>query len=227
MRLLLYSALTLLLTGCGGFRGGIQSVPYVNTPESLITPPHPSWSHEVTLPEVTLKLSFNNALQTYNYEVMLFIIPTSFNFFDTFRTREIDALELSFQVIAREAPVILDPRELVLTVNGRDVRPTSVRVNNPERERQILEAYRVARRQAPQGQAPAIPRATEWQDTIETPITLSPQEQSPRFIVTFPLPLLSPDTEFALNINPAILGLRALESPLIRFHSTPWSEGYS
>lgn len=227
MRFVLYLAFTMLLTGCGGFRGGIQSVPYVNAPESLSKPPHPSWLHEIILPEVTLKLSLNNVLQTYNYEVMLFIIPTYFNFFDTFRTRDVDALELSFQVITHESSVVFDPRELVLTVQGREVRPTSVRVNNPERERQLLEAYRVARRHAPQDQPPVLPRAAEWQDPITSSLSLHPTKQSPRYIVTFPLPLLSPETEFTLNITPAVLSPKGFASPLIHFRSAPWSEGYS
>lgn len=227
MKLLFYVVLTLLLTSCGGFRGGIQSVPYVDRPDSLIKPLHPSWPHEITLPEVTLKLSFNNVLQTYNYEVMLYVIPTYFNFFDTFRTRDSAALELSFQVIAHESALILDPRQLVLTIDGRDVRPNSVRVNNPDRERQILEAYRVARRQAPQGQTTAIPHASEWHDTITSSVVLHPTEQSRRFVVTFPLPLVSPKTELTLNINPAVLNHPRIEFPLIHFQSTRWSEGYS
>jgi hypothetical protein len=227
MRLLPCLIAVSLLAGCGGFRSGIQSIPYIDAPEPHIEPSHPSWPHEIVLPEFILKLSLNNVLRTYQYEVMLFFVPTYFNFWDEFRNRDATALELTFQVVAHDSPLTLNPHELSLTVDGREVRPNSVRVNNPERERQVLNTYIKARRQAPQGQALTIPHPSEWQDAIDTPISLSPKEKSPRFIVTFPLPLLSPDKELVLDISRAIPDTRSSNVPPIRFQSKPWSEGYS
>jgi hypothetical protein len=227
MWLFLSLLVILLLTGCGGFRGGLQSVPHIDSPNPHAEESLPSWPHHIALPLLTLKLSLNNVLRTYQYEVMLFFIPTYFNFWDEFTHRDAQALELSFQVIANDSSITLDPRELVLTVDGRRVRPSSVRINNPTREREILDAYIAARRQAPAGQAPPIPRASDWQDTITEPVAVSPKAQSPRFIVTFPLPLLSPEKEVVLNINHAVLGPKGFNAPPIRFQPKSWSEGYS
>jgi hypothetical protein len=227
MRFLPYLIAVSLLAGCGGFRGGIQSVPYLDDAEPHLEPSHPSWPHEIVLPDFTLRLSLNNVLRTYQYEVMLFVIPIYFNFFDEFRNRDAHALELLFQVVAHDSPLTLDCRELRLTIDGREVRPSSVRVNNPERERQVLDTYIKARRQAPQGQAPAIPHASEWQDVIDAPISFSPKEKSPRFIVTFPHPLLSPEKELLLDISRAISDAKGSNTTPIRFKPKPWSEGYS
>jgi hypothetical protein len=59
----------LLLSGCGGFRGGVESVPYVGTHEPQENPSHPTWFHEVVLPDLMLRLWLNNSVQTYQYEV--------------------------------------------------------------------------------------------------------------------------------------------------------------
>lgn len=216
-----------VLAGCGGFRGGIQSVPYVGEPPTQGQPAHPTWPHTLVLPGVTVELSFNNALRTYQYEVMLFVIPTYLNFWDEFRNREAEALELTLQLEARDAAMVVDLRQLVLMVDGQEVRPNGVWVNNPERERRVIEDFVKARREAPKNQPPETPRAAEWRDTITDPLPIASGERSPRFIVIFPLPLLSPEKDILLNMGPAIVEPRNLELPLIRFRSTPWSDAYS
>jgi hypothetical protein len=108
--------MVVLLTGCGGFCGGIESVAYVgeSAPQGQLA--HPSWPHKVTLPGLTVEVSLNNALRTYQYEVMLYVIPTYLNFWDEYRHRDADALELSLLVTAQETPLTLDLHQLVLTV---------------------------------------------------------------------------------------------------------------
>jgi hypothetical protein len=215
------------LSGCGGFRGGIESVPYVGTAALQETTAHPAWPHEVTLPDLTLRLSLNNAVQTYQYEVMLFIIPTYLNFWDEFRNRNAEALELTVQVSARNAAVTFDPRQLILTVDGKEVQPRGVWVNNRERERQVIDDFVKANRQALPNQLPVTPHASEWRDVVTDPVALRPMDQSPRYIVIFPLPLLSPERDLALDINRALLEPRRATIPPIHFKSMPWSEGYS
>jgi len=217
----------MLLCGCGGFRGGIESVPYVGGPIPQENSSHPSWLHEIVLPEVTLQLSLNNAIRTYQYEVMLYVIPIYLNFWDEFRNQHADALELSLQLTAHDSPVLADPRQLMLIVDGQEVRPNGVWINNREREREVIDAFVKARRQSPPDQSPTIPHASEWRDAVTDPVRLGPREQSPYYIVTFPLPLLSPEKNLTLNINHAILEPRRSRLPLIRFKSMRWSEGYS
>lgn len=219
--------MVVLLTGCGGFRGGIESVPYVGEATQQEHSSHSSWPHEIVLQEFTLQLSLNNAVRTYQYEVMLYVIPTYLNFWNEFRNREADSLELSLQLTARDSSVVIDPRQLVLTVDGREVRPSGAWVNNRERERQAIDAFVKARKQAPADQPRMIPRSSAWRDAGIDPVALRPGAQSPRFIVNFPLPLLSPEKNLALNINHAILEPKGSHIPLIYFKSMPWSEGYS
>ncbi|HXV69313.1 MAG TPA: hypothetical protein VD738_10345 [Nitrospira sp.] len=227
MKLLPYIFILMWLSGCGGFRGGIESVAYIGGTPPQAGQSHPSWPQEITLPGFTLFLSLNNAVRTYQYEVMLFIIPTYLNFMDEFRNRDAESLELIVQLAAHDFPVTVDPRQLVLTVDGQEVRPSGVWVNNVERERQRLDTYVAARRQAPAGQPPPLPRASEWRDAITDSITVLQGKKSPRFIVNFPLPLVTPEKHLVLNLSPAIVGSAPSHVPPIHFKSMRWSEGYS
>jgi len=222
---LAYAVVLMLVSGCGGFRGGIESVPYVGAAQAGEHTSHPSWPHEIALPDVTLRLSLNNAVQTYRYEVMLYVIPTYVNLWEEFRNRDAEALELSLQVIARASSLTFDPRELVLTMDGRDLRPSGVWVSNLERERQVLDAFVRARRRS--DPPPPVPRATEWRDAVKSPVTLRSGEASPRFIVTYPVPLVSPEKDLSLDVAPAIVGTAPSGLPRIHFKPTRWSEGYS
>jgi hypothetical protein len=226
-RLLFSTIVLILLSGCGGFRGGIESVPYVGTAAQQESTAHPAWPHEVTLSDLTFRLSLNNSVQTYQYEVMLYFIPTYLNFWDEFRSRDAEALELTVQVTARGGPITFDPRQLILTVDGEEIQPNGVWVINPERERQVIEDFVKARRQALPNQLPVTPHAVEWRDAVTDPVALHPTDQSPRYIVTFPLPLLSPEEDLALDINRALLEPRRSKIPPIHFKSMSWSEGYS
>ena len=227
MRPLVHLLLLLTLAGCGGFRGGIESVPYVGEQEPQEASTYRPGPHEITLPGLTVRLSLNNTLRTYQYEVMLFIVPTYLNFWDEFQHRDAESLELALQFIALESGVTIDPLQFVLTVDNKDFRPTGVWVNNLERERQAIDAYVKARREAPADQPPPIPRSSDWRDAVTTPVTMRPGEQSPRFLVTFPVPLPSPEKTLSLDLTPALGASMRFVKPVIRFKPMRWSEGYS
>ena len=217
----------LMLSGCGGFRGGIESVPYVGDDEPQQTSTNRSWPHEINLPGLTLYLSLNNTVQSYQYEVMLYIIPTYLNFWDEFQHGDAENVELTLQMTPHESSISIDPRKLVLTVDDREFRPIAVWVNNLERERQVIDAYVKARRQAPPDQPPSIPSSSEWRDSVMAPVIIRPREKSPRFIVTFPAQLPSPERTLSLNLDTAIIEPLSFDIPLIRFKPMHWSEGYS
>lgn len=93
-----FTLVFLMLSACGGFRGGIQSVPYVEGVEPQQTATNRSLSHEITLPSLTVHLSLNNTVRTYQYEVMLYLIPTYLNFWDEFQHRDAENVELTLQI---------------------------------------------------------------------------------------------------------------------------------
>jgi len=220
-----YLLALLLLSGCGGFRGGIESVPYVGDIKPQQTSTHQP--HEITLPGLTFHLSLNNTVRTYQYEVMLFIIPIYLNFWDEFQHRDAESLELTLQITAHDSDVTIDPRQLVLTVDGKEFSTSAVWVNNLERERQVIDAYVKARFQSQTNHPPSVPRSSEWRDAVTTSVTLLPGEQSPRFIVQFPVPLPSPTSMLSLEINQALINFSHSPLPVIQFKSLPWAEGYS
>lgn len=222
-----YVLVLLLLSGCGGFRGGIESVPYIDESESQQIRAHHSWPHEVILPGFTVHLSLNNTVRTYQYEVMLYIIPTYVNLWDEFQHRDAESLELTLQITAHDSGVTIDPRQVILHVDDKDFRSTAVWVNNLARERQVIDAYVKAHNQSPRDHPPPIPRSSEWRDAVTAPVTVRRGEESPRFLVTFPVPLLSPERTLSLDLTPAISEPPLSGFPLIRFKLMRWSEGYS
>lgn len=217
----------LLLSGCGGFRGGIESVPSISETTIQGELSRPSWGHDIELSDFSLTLSLNNAVQTYQYEVMLFFIPTYFNFAENFRNRQADSLELTLQLTPGDSSITFDPRHLRLIVEGHEVRPSQVWVNNREKERQAFEAYAKARGQTPSNQALPFPQASAWRETIADAITVRPGDKSPLLYMAFPLPLLSPETGLVLDLSQSIIGPARNPVALIRFKPVCWSEGYS
>lgn len=213
----------------GGFRGGIESVPYAGDIEPQQTSTNRTWPHEIILPGLTAHLSLNNTIRTYQYEVMLYVLPTYLNFSDEFQHRDAESLELTLQITAHNSGVTIDPRRLILAVDDKEFRPTAVWVNNLQRERQVIDAYVTARRQASPDQSLPIPRSSEWRDAVTALVTIRPGEKSPRFVVTFsaPLPSPSPDRALSLNLIPAISEPILFDKSLIRFKPLRWSEGYS
>lgn len=223
----IYFLALLLLSGCGGFRGGIESVPYVGDIEPQQTSTYRTWLHEITFPGLTAHLSLNNTIRIYQYEVMLYIIPTYLNLREEFHHRDAESLEINLQITAHDSGVTIDPRQLVLAVDDKEFRPTAVWVNNRERERQIIDAFVKNRRQAPPDQPPPIPRSSEWHDVVTAPVLVGPGEKSPRFIVMCPVPRPSPERTLSLNLSPAIGVPQPFDMPLIRFKPMRWAEGYS
>jgi hypothetical protein len=227
MRYPVYVLAMVLLSGCGGFRGGIESVPYIggqDPPESSVNHRLP---HELRFADLTLQLSLNNAVRTYQYEVMLFVIPTYLDLWDTFERQDAEHFEITLQVTAHESAVVVDPQHILLTIDDEEVRPAGVWVNNPERERQVIETYVLARRLAPVDHPPAVPRSSEWRDAVTVPVMVRPGESSPRFIVTFPVSLPSPERTLSLDLTRSIIAPTLPEKPVIRFKALRWSEGYS
>ena len=227
MRFYAYLLALLLLSGCGGFRGGIESVPYVGEAVPLGSASLRTALREIPLSGMTVAVSLNNGLQTYQYEVMLYVIPTYLNFRDEFQHRDAKNLELTLQITAHNSGVTIDPRQLVLAVDGKELRPTAIWVNNREQERQVIDTYVAARQQAPSDHPPPVPRAAEWRTRVTAPAMVLPHEKSPRFIVVLPLQLVPPQRELSLNVNPAIVEPAGSDHSLIRFMPQRWSEGYS
>jgi hypothetical protein len=222
-----YVLVLLLLSGCGGFRGGIESVPYVDENKPHQISAQRSWLHEIILPGFTVHLSLNNTVRTYQYEVMLYIIPTYVNLWDEFQHQDAEALELTLQITAHDLDLTIDARQLILTLDDKKFRPTAVWVHNQERERRVIEAYVKARHQSPADHPLPIPHSSEWRDAVMAPVTVRRGEESPRFLVTFPVPLPSPERTLSLDLTPASAESPRSGFPLIRFKLMRWSEGYS
>jgi hypothetical protein len=222
-----YMLVLLLLSGCGGFRGGIESVPYVGGVEPQQNSPTHSWPHEIRLPGLTLHLSLNNTVRTYQYEVMLYVIPTYLNLSNEFQHHDAENFEIALQATAHDSAITIDPRQLVLTMDDKEFYPVAVWVNNMERERQVIDAYLKARHQTAPDTPPQPPRSSEWRDAITAPVTILPGEKSSRFIVMFPVPTPSPERTLSLNLGPAIGESMPPDKSHIRFKPMRWSEGYS
>lgn len=114
------------LSGCAGFRGGWQSVPYVGeVPPQLPpaeTPAEAQDRSQVALPGLRLGVDLNNRLRTYDTQVMLFIVPVSIDP----RERYMQDLRPGItRVTLRIEPLmpgfVLQATRARLTVGGRSV----------------------------------------------------------------------------------------------------------
>jgi len=114
----------LLLSGCAGFRGGWESMPYVGE-----VPPEPSTARsthesvarrELRLPGVTLNVHLRNADRDWDTQVVLFVVPVMIDP----RTERHDVLvpgmtQVGLSVSALAAPAVLQARQARLVVDGR------------------------------------------------------------------------------------------------------------
>lgn len=118
-------ALTVLVaSGCAGFRGGVFSAPYAGDHEPDMkapSTPYERWQRQtLQFPGVKLEVSLNNLRQAYNYEVMLFVIPTHLELGDGQKGPIERPLEVSLTIIPSVQGFTFDPRKVRVSIDGRN-----------------------------------------------------------------------------------------------------------
>jgi hypothetical protein len=121
-----YSVLILMILlitlGCGGWRSGVKSQPYVGTP-----PPEPVTPADIVrLPGVELSILLNNSIQTSDIAVMAFAVPIHYDPIDHQRFKKDDKLEVSLDITPSEENFTFDPFASIVTVDGNSYNPVAI-----------------------------------------------------------------------------------------------------
>lgn len=109
----------LLLCGCAGTRSGLMSYPYVGSPPPLSTIDSRNATEVLAFPGVKVKVTLNNAVQTLDTQVMLFVVPTSIDLRDRTLGNQSTGLRAYLGITPESGDFILKPGKAVVRVNGR------------------------------------------------------------------------------------------------------------
>ncbi len=115
----------LFLNACAGFRGGEFSAPYVGDAgppaETPSTPYERGQMQKLELPGLRLDVSLNNRIRTYDYGVMLFVIPMYVDFSDGRDPAE--RLRVALGITPTLPGYRFDPARVGISVDGRRLAP--------------------------------------------------------------------------------------------------------
>lgn len=205
-----------LLTGCAGFRGGWQSVAYVGDPAPVAAaePSPPSASGPaLAFPGVQLQVGLDNELQTYDLQVMLFVVPMSADPRSTYRRNLTPGkTRLFVTVTAQDDSFVFHPRAAVLTFGGRRFEGQAGYDFDRWTEAGVRDA-----------------RSGQW-DHRRVDQTLALEQAGRRYhlSIEFDTPVPSPELrDIEVDLSGALRSSRHPPLPVIRFVPGQWKEGYT
>ena len=220
-RLALIAALAALagavsLAGCAGYRGGWASVPYTGD-----RAPHPTDLpesarlfdlEEVKVPGTRLRVSLNNRLRSYDYQVWFAVVPVSGDPRDALLGDQDGKTRVYLSVTPQTAGFVFRGRAAKLEIDGRVYMPIAAR-----RFGQFDAAGNV------------VERGGKWQYV----------ELGPEFALTqpgtiyglslvFDVPVPAAETaKISIDLSEALRDPALPPMPLIRFQPVRWREGYT
>jgi len=220
-RLALIAALAALagavsLAGCAGYRGGWASVPYTGD-----RAPHPTDLpesarlfdlEEVKVPGTRLRVSLNNRLRSYDYQVWFAVVPVSGDPRDALLGDQDGKTRVYLSVTPQTAGFVFRGRAAKLEIDGRVYMPIAAR-----RFGQFDAAGNV------------VERGGKWQYV----------ELGPEFALTqpgtiyglslvFDVPVPAAETaKISIDLSEALRDPALPPMPLIRFQPVRWREGYA
>lgn len=208
--------LSLFLAGCAGFQGGWESVPYVgDAPPQLPEAKTPYDSRErgkLSLPALTLAVSINNQVRTYDTKVYA-LVPLSVDP-RTVPTREIQPgrTRVTLQVSGMTADFVFHPRLAKLTAGDRVVEG----VDGFEFGMWDSAGQRVS--------------SGGRYDDRPTGDRLALQDRTRAYLLSIDFPLDPPSPEsndISLDLSRALVAPNVPALPLIRFTPGRWKHGYT
>lgn len=216
------SRLTLLTlaavsTGCAGYRGGWESVPYLGE-----TPPVRSGSRtpyearklsEITLPGMTLGVSINNRLRTYDTQVYLFVLPLSVDPRNV-QTEHVEAgkTRINLRISDMTTDWNFRPRRARLTVGT-----------------QVVEGVAGFEFAMWDAQGRKVDSGGHWEHRATGDETVLVRQGDVHLVsIDFPVSLPSPEgRDISLDLSEALTSPPLPGIPVIRFAPIRWKEGYT
>lgn len=207
--------LCLGLTGCAGFRAGVESIAYLGSPDELPPKPGPSFQsrHNLTWQDIQLSVELNNKLQTRDHTVMLFVVPTTIDPFDKFiGAKETDRLIAYIEMKSSNPKLSFDPSKVSFVLNGQSHSPVKVA------------------EYAKWGESGEVNNLTGKWGYRDVPSIRALQDplHNYSFKIEFDLDRPSPREEnFQLDLSRALLTPRGEPGPVVKFKAVPWKQGYT
>jgi len=216
-RLVSLPLLAVVLCGCAGYRGGWESVPYVGeAPPTLSTSRTPYEAErrgEISLPGMTLGVSINNQLRTYDTEFYFFLLPLSIDPRDV-QTRPVEAgrTRITLRISDMTSELVFRPRRARLTVGTQVV--------------EGIDGLQFAMWDA-HGQE--VTSGGRWEHrTTGEEVVLSLRGKAYLLSIDFPMPVPSPESrDISLDLSDALTSPQLPSVPVIRFVPVRWKEGYT
>lgn len=205
------------LSGCAGFRGGWESVPYVGEVPPAFEPSSSAYDSnnrpELELPGLTLGVSLSNRMRTYDTKVYFFVVPLEIDPRSVY-TQEVGPgkTRVYLRVVPREEGWIFRPREARLTIGGQ----THAAETGYEFGMWNDTGERVA-------------EGGRW-DHRDVGSEFRLPEAGRTYLLSVDVPVQSPSPEsrgIMLDLSSALLRPGTDALPVIRFAPVRWKEGYT
>ncbi|AYF87784.1 hypothetical protein D6Z43_11710 [Pseudomonas sp. DY-1] len=194
----------LLLTGCAGFRSGVESAAFVEDQAA-------DERGRIQLTDVALTLDLHNQIQQNDFQVILFVVPVMYDPIDKPRYDEKDGIRLLLEIQPATADFHFRPEHVVLRVDGRVLEPAAV---------SLIMVRDV-------GQFPLDGLQAINQSPAGLDYRLAVPQRSWQFILKFAGPVPKPSSDIQLDFSRALERPGKPPLPTIRFRSRPWSQGYT
>jgi hypothetical protein len=205
-----------LLAGCAGYRGGWESVAYLGAAPPAIesrSSDQVRGAPELNVPGLTLRVTINNHVRTYDTQVYLYVLPLSVDP----RSVHSGAIEpgktrVYVNVKPRAAGFVFRPALATLHVGGARFSGSA--------------GYEFGRWDAGGNR---VERGGTWAHRpVTTDLTLAEVGRTYLLSIDFPAPLPSPEArDIALDLSRALSAPEQPPLPLIRFAPRRWKESYS
>ena len=209
-------ALVTSLPGCAGYRGGWASVPYTGD-----RPPHPTELpestrlfdlEEVKVPGMRLRVSLNNRLRSYDYQVWFVAVPVSGDPRDVLLGDQDGKTRVYLSVTPQTARYVMRAAAARLEIDGRVYTPIAAR-----RFGQFDAAGNI------------VERGGKWQYVELGPEFALPQVGTQYSLsLVFDAPVPKAETaKISVDLSQALHDPAQPPLPLIRFQPVRWREGYT
>lgn len=210
-------AVGFLVTGCAGYHGGWESVPYVGDEPPRVAEARTAQDarkrFELALPGAVMRVSIVNQLRTYDTKVILFALPVSVDTRDAYRREARPGVtRVSLEIEPVHPGLVLQPQLARLTAKGRTVEPIS--------------AYRFAMWDE---NGSVVSSGGKYEHRAIGPrYEVTRSDRAHIISIDFPVERPSPESrDIVLDLSQAVTapGLPAI--PLIRFQPARWKAGYT
>lgn len=218
MRSMLVLLASLVAAGCAGYRGGWESVAYLEwqtvapLPESSAAD-RPRTPPELVVPGLRLAVTIDNQLRTYDTQVYFFALPLSVDPRDTYTRNVHPGRTRVFLTVMPETPdFVFRPEAAVLLVAGRRFTGAAGFEFGQWDEKWTR-----------------VERNGKWDHRPTAPdYTLSDTSRPYYLSIDFETAVPSPKSpDIALDLSNALRSDSHPTLPLIRFAPARWKEGYT